>query len=79
MAREILDPVTPKEWQTAVDAAHGSLALAAARDYGLVTGGPVVNVERCNQILERGAEMGVTPSPDAIERFTLGLAAAALS
>ena len=40
-------PKKPGEWQEAMDAAHGALALEAARYYGLVTGGPVVNAERC--------------------------------
>lgn len=75
----IRDPETPAEWQNAVDAARGSLALDGAREYGLIIGGPEVNVERCQHLLEQGEERGVYPSDDAIERFTLGLVAAALS
>lgn len=73
------DPATPQEWQNAVDAAHGALALASARVYGLVTGGPTVNVERCEQILAEGAALDYVPAADAVERFTLGLLSAALS
>lgn len=66
MSRE---PQTRGEWQDAVDAAHACLALDAARQYGLVTGGPPVNVDRCAQILSDGAARGIRPSPDAVERF----------
>jgi hypothetical protein len=81
------DPETPSEWQDAVDGAHAALALHAAHEYGLIArveyGGPRdgmeigdagVNVERCEEILIRGAEMGYTPSEDAIERFVSELA-----
>lgn len=68
------DPETPEEWQEAVDCAHGALALEAARQYGFVKGGPRVNTERCEEILAAGAELGVTPLSDAVERFSLSLA-----
>jgi len=64
-----MNPMTPAEWQEAVDAASGCLALEAARLYGLVTGGPKVNVARCEEILALGAELGVIPAEDAIEHF----------
>lgn len=64
---------TKREWQDAVDAAHGALALDAARQYGLVTGGPAVHVERCQQILTRGKARGIMPAPDATERFVYEL------
>ncbi len=69
------DPVTLEEWQQAVNAASACLALDAARQYGLVTGGPGVNVDRCGDILRRGALLGVTPAGDAIEEFMAELAA----
>jgi hypothetical protein len=62
-------PQSPEEWQDAVDGAHALLALDAARQYGLVTGGPVINQERCARMLRRGAARGITPRPDALERF----------
>lgn len=65
------DPVHPEEWQEAVDAAKALLALEAARLYGLVTGGPVVNVRRCEEILDQGRTLGYVPSADAVERFIL--------
>jgi hypothetical protein len=65
---EMTDPQTRDEWQQAVDAAKFFLAMQAARVYGLVEGGPVVNVPRCVDILDRGKARGILPAPDAIER-----------
>jgi hypothetical protein len=66
------NPSTPGEWQEAVDAAHGALCLDAARLYGLVRGGPEVNVPRCEEILENGRMIGFRPNEDAVERFLRG-------
>jgi len=63
------DPKTRDEWQDAVDGAQGALTLDACRQYGLVTGGPKVNADRCADILKRGKAMGIVPAPDAAERF----------
>jgi hypothetical protein len=59
------DPQTPAEWQQAVDAAAGLRAIEDCRMYGLITGGPKGNPERCDEILDRGAELGITPSRPA--------------
>lgn len=72
-ARWPVEPTTIGEWQVAVDAADACLTLNSARRYGLIAGGPEVNVARCSEILDRGVEMGVFPIPDAIERFTRAL------
>lgn len=55
------DPQTPEEWQSAVDAAQIALTVEASRVYGLVEGGPVVNVARCLAIIEQGGERGILP------------------
>jgi hypothetical protein len=60
------DPQTPEEWQEAVDAAAGARALADCAMYGLITG-PDVDVARCDNILERGAALGVRPSRKATD------------
>jgi len=62
-------PVTPDEWQTAVDAAKALLVLDSARLYGLVTGGPGVNVKRCEEILYAGQQQGIQPRKDCVERL----------
>ena len=66
-------PRTKKQWQIAVDAAHGALALDSARQYGLVTGGPKVNVDRCDAIIRTGRKVGVMPSHDSVQRFVAAL------
>jgi hypothetical protein len=43
-SRARLDNSEKAEWQEAVDLASALLHLASARPYGLVTGGPVINV-----------------------------------
>lgn len=68
------NPKKPGEWREAVDVAFGALHLDAARQYGLVKGGPVVNVGRCEEILREGRELGYLPRPDAIENFIKALA-----
>lgn len=64
------EPKTPAEWQDAVDQAYFWTLFDSARDYGLVTGGPkTINVDRCEEILARGREMGIEPTPDCVERI----------
>jgi len=55
-------PKTTAEWQEAVDAAAGMRAIADCKMYGLIEGGPSINVERCDWILARGRRRNVTPS-----------------
>lgn len=55
------DPRTPEEWQIAVDAAEMFTMLESAKAFGLIAGGPVVDMSRCEQILERGAALGFRP------------------
>jgi hypothetical protein len=45
------------------------LRLESAKFYGLVTGGPRVNVGRCREILELGQARGFAPAEDAAERI----------
>lgn len=68
-AEDAEDPRTLGEWQDAVDCSHAALSLESARFYGLVTGGPEINSERCESIIRRGKVRGITPRPDAIVRF----------
>jgi hypothetical protein len=58
MAEEIRLPETPSEWQDAANWCEGLLALDSARQYGLVTGGPKVNVDRCIAKAERKRKAG---------------------
>lgn len=68
------EPRTLQEWQEAADAAEGALALDSARLYGLVKGGPVVDVNRCVYILDEAFQRyRVRPAADAIERFSTAI------
>lgn len=59
--RNIRDPETPEEWQTAADAANLLLELESCRMYGLIKGGPKANIERCESILDLAANRGIHP------------------
>lgn len=67
------NPRTDREWQDAVDAAKAAIAFDAASHYGLVEGGPEVNVPRCREIMKLGKKRGIEPSADCIERLVAGL------
>ena len=57
------DPQTSAEWREAVDSAQFFLALDSCRQFGLLEGGPSVNVERCEEIIRRGEKLGFRPAP----------------
>ena len=61
--RPMRDPQTRAEWQEAADAAQMMLALESCKLYGLLQGGPHVNVMRCEEILERARAKGIDPRP----------------
>lgn len=64
------DPTTPEQWQVAVDAAAWCLTVDSCRQYGLLRGGPKVNVERCQAVVDEGKARGIEPSADYVERYT---------
>lgn len=68
-------PATPQEWQEAVDAAEALLLIDSARQYGLITGGPVANVARCCEIKLKGLEMGIRPRKNFAEQLIAEIAA----
>lgn len=61
------DPKTPEQWQQAVDLAAAARVLADCKMYGLIEGGPVIDVARCDEILDVGARLGVRPSKPTVE------------
>jgi len=63
----VSEPHTLGQWQDAVDAAQGCLASELVRALGFTSGGPLVDVARCAQMIEEGRERGVTPSENAIK------------
>lgn len=68
MSETYRNPETDHEWQVAADMAQTALDIDAARKYGLITGGPAVNVERCEEILRLAADRGIEPTEDCVER-----------
>lgn len=68
--QQYLQPQTAAEWQEAVDLAEFFLCVDAARNYGLVKGGPPVDVSRCEEILAEGKRRGTTPTKGCVERLT---------
>jgi hypothetical protein len=61
------DPETLEQWQEAVDAAAGARAVADCQMYGLIKGGPKIDVARCDEILSRGKAQGVLLSKPETE------------
>lgn len=72
----VRDPRTREEWQQAVDAAEALMRVDAAKQYGLIEGGPDVDQERCRELLEKGQKRGFRPREDAVEQIILDLAGA---
>jgi hypothetical protein len=58
------DPMNDQEWREAALLARGALLFDAAKKYGLVTGGPVVYVARCEELLARALARGVEVDDD---------------
>ena len=65
---------TPEEWQIAVNGALGLRTIADCKMYGLLEGGPKINVLRCDDIIKRGIEQGIQPSASAVD-LALGMIA----
>lgn len=62
-------------WQELVDSAHALLTIDSCRQYGLVSGGPECDAERCRKILAEGQARGFSPRRDSFERFVAALKA----
>jgi len=75
MPVDFKDPQNPIEWQAAVDAAEAYLLFDSATKYGLVRGGPVVNVHRCEYLLAKGKERGVVPLRENVDNCIAAIVA----
>jgi len=53
------DPTTPAEWLAAVTLAEVCLDIATARVFGLITGGPEIDTDRCRELIRRGRAHGI--------------------
>lgn len=72
--KKIRLPTRDAEWQRAVDLANGLLHLDSARKYGLVTGGPEVNLARIEEILRLGRQRRILPRRGSDVAVALALA-----
>ncbi len=63
------DPETPKAWQDSVDYANGALMFEKFRMCGMFESDLNIPIDRCIEILERGKELGYSPSNQSIEVF----------
>lgn len=61
----MIDPTTRKEWRKVALLARGALLFHSARAYGLIDGGPEINVERCEKLLAGARARGITVNADA--------------
>jgi hypothetical protein len=70
MTESIREPQTPAEWNEAAALAEVMLDIDAARRYGLITGGPKINVERCRAIIRDARAQGIVSTAATINRVT---------
>lgn len=53
-----------------MDAADDLLKIDSAEIYGLVTGGPEIDADRCWELVHRAKKLhGIEPHEDAVERY----------
>lgn len=64
------------QWQEAVNLAKAALVVDSARQYGLITGGPEVNVDRCMDFLAVGKGRGFLPDEAEVDRILASFAGA---
>jgi hypothetical protein len=69
------DPASLEEWRMAATTAAGLRLIADAQMYGFITGGHEINVERCDEILERAAKQGIVPTAAEAEQAALSYVA----
>jgi len=70
-------PHTRQQWQEAVTSAHHFLLLDAARQYGLIEGGPRVNLDRCKSLIKQARKKKIQPdsSEEALKAFLVEIGA----
>ena len=61
------EPATLEEWIEAGTLAHVYTMIHAARAYGLIEGGPDIDLERCESILEECTARDIDVSIDGQE------------
>lgn len=66
----VYEPVTAEDWRHVVTLAEVLLDVDSARRYGLITGGPEVDVARCQDILTRARQRGIVPCAEDVNAMT---------
>ena len=61
--------------RTGALAAEVYLLIDAAKKYGLVEGGPEINVERCEEVIAEARAAGVTYSQDEVDHALIAILA----
>lgn len=67
--RKGTNPKNNREWQEAADHAEVMLLIQSARAYGLIAGGPEVNVDRCEELIKLARRRGIVPAKDCVEQY----------
>ena len=73
MIRTVADPETPDQWRHVATMAAALLRIDACRQYGLITGGPIVNVNRCEALIAGARKRGIRITADAIDAAVLAI------
>jgi len=61
-------PKTKAEWAEAAAAAEACLRIESARLYGFITGGPTIDVARCERVLAGAKRRGVILTAAEVDR-----------
>lgn len=56
------EPQNLQEWQEAVDAAEFLIGIDSARKFGLIETTANIDINRCEEIIRKGKQVGVTPA-----------------
>jgi hypothetical protein len=68
----MFEPRTEEEWAEAADLALFFWRIHRGGHWGLIQGGPVIDEERCREILLRAETRGITPEAKDLERALFG-------
>jgi hypothetical protein len=68
-------PETLEEWRSAAQSAAGLQLIEAARIYGFIDGGPKINLDRVDEILELARNRGIVPTTEEAQQAALILIA----
>lgn len=73
MPDEAGQPQTVDEWQEAATLAAGLRLIYDARLYGFIEGGPEIDVDRVDSILDEAATVGIVPTQEERQQAAIEL------